>query len=731
MNDHPYGWRVVTSEPCLFVCDDSEDAAVQPDDIVTAVGGIAYLHGMHFPLYTSKFTAGETVTLEVIREDEIINVAYTIPEQSPRFIMSAIAFLAAMPFLAAATFLALIRPLTKQRVYSVVFFCLIGVWLVSGLTTKPLPPLSWLLWVAVPISAYIHWNTPVKLMPLPGWMKYVLYGASGIMVALDIFRVLPAKVFMLSIVLIVLPAYSILLAQIARKDRIRHRQPRLMFFGMTASFAPSLLWITSDAFVAPVTSSIFVTAAVTSMILLPLYYTYAMCYIDVSSFAERRLRYAVMTTTYILLSFVVSGMVVSVVAQFTEWTSSVTSAYALMLTAIALLIYPIVIGYRRFFDAFLYCRLPRDMIAPMEHFSSRLPDTLDTTGLANAVQQMTQETGIAESALYIRRDNTFLLQYVDVLVVPEFLSAEDASDEIAAYAPGIRIFPLTTTDEQVVGIWMIGKKVSDDFYAVGEIAQLHGFAAQIAAVMEVNNLHRQMQENIERTVRQGKLAMVGRFAAELAHQINTPLGSALLNMENELTALEKEKGNDDHQLRVRVALTSLYDAINALKAVRAFSRPVDPSESIDNLHMFFNEMLALAKPKLEDANVTTDIRIDSGLPPMVGDWSRLSIAFGNIIANACEAMGNKNNTLTISASEEGGWVVIRVTDTGVGMPHDVLAHVFDDAFSTKGKRGNMGIGLTISLSIIESLGGDITLMSKEGEGTTVTIRLPVNQGGNT
>jgi signal transduction histidine kinase len=104
------------------------------------------------------------------------------------------------------------------------------------------------------------------------------------------------------------------------------------------------------------------------------------------------------------------------------------------------------------------------------------------------------------------------------------------------------------------------------------------------------------------------------------------------------------------------------------------------------------------------------------------DLPRFSRVLCNIIKNAREAM-IRGGTLTFTTERIGQEISLRVTDTGVGIPECLLPRLFDP-FVTEGKSGGTGLGLAIAKSIVEAHGGKIMVKSKEGEGTTLEIRLP-------
>ena len=160
----------------------------------------------------------------------------------------------------------------------------------------------------------------------------------------------------------------------------------------------------------------------------------------------------------------------------------------------------------------------------------------------------------------------------------------------------------------------------------------------------------------------------------------------------------------------------------------------DPGSLIENL----------VKRTDHEKKYTLDLHIPPGLPPVYVDSGLISMAMGNIITNAKEAMEsggiitisvnnicfNENSAQVLSASidSHGEYVCIDVTDQGTGIEEEVLPKIFDPYFSTKqrGTQKGLGLGLSTSYSIIRKHNGTILVKSTHGAGTTVSIYLPVN-----
>ena len=114
------------------------------------------------------------------------------------------------------------------------------------------------------------------------------------------------------------------------------------------------------------------------------------------------------------------------------------------------------------------------------------------------------------------------------------------------------------------------------------------------------------------------------------------------------------------------------------------------------------------------------------VPKIRCNAQQLSQVFLNLIVNAAQAMGKDAGTITIRTAAEGAHVTVKVIDTGCGMPKEVMEHIFEAFFTTKGAEQGTGLGLSITQDIIKKHNGTITVKSEIGKGTTFTVSLPVS-----
>ena len=239
-----------------------------------------------------------------------------------------------------------------------------------------------------------------------------------------------------------------------------------------------------------------------------------------------------------------------------------------------------------------------------------------------------------------------------------------------------------------------------------------------------------------------KLAAVGTLAAGVGHEINNPLAYVLNNVtwvHGELSKLATASavcappGVAESIRELELPLADALEGVQRVQRIvadlRTFSRPqtVRRQEQV-KLERVLELALNMAAGTLRHrARVEREY---ASVPDVLGDASRLGQLFLNLVMNAAQALpeGNPEEYLLrvcIAPADEGDAVVVEVTDSGEGIPADVLPRIFDPFFTTKPVGVGIGMGLSISHAIAEAHGGSIQVESEPGRGTTFRVRLPV------
>ncbi len=266
------------------------------------------------------------------------------------------------------------------------------------------------------------------------------------------------------------------------------------------------------------------------------------------------------------------------------------------------------------------------------------------------------------------------------------------------------------------------------------------FAAKAATALENAHLYEELKRSYEelartrdRLVQSEKLRALGEMAGGVAHDFNnllTPiLGRAQYLM---LRLAAGEVAPEEIRRSLRIIERAAMDGAETVRRLLGFTRATPrPSEAeVVNVRELFASVAATTEPRWKDEaegrgariEVVLDIR---GARPVVGNPAELREVLLNLVFNAIDAMP-EGGTLTLASWDEEDAVCLAVGDTGVGIPEEIQSRVFDPFFTTKGPQSS-GLGLSVSYGIIRRHEGEIAMDSRPGQGTTVTIRLPVRE----
>ncbi len=230
-----------------------------------------------------------------------------------------------------------------------------------------------------------------------------------------------------------------------------------------------------------------------------------------------------------------------------------------------------------------------------------------------------------------------------------------------------------------------------------------------------------------------RFSAVGTLAAGVAHEINNPLSYVLLNLE--YLVKELPRVGEDPKARERL-LERLLEARHGAERVRAiaedleaFSHREEPSAlgPVDVTKVVRHAM-RMVSHEVQKYGALVDETV--AVPRILGEAARLEQVLANLLVNAAQALPDEDGKpragarVTVRTSAEPPWVVVEVSDTGAGIPADLLDRVFDPFFTTKPVGVGTGLGLPICHSIVTSLGGDISVQSDTGRGSTFRVRLP-------
>ncbi len=267
----------------------------------------------------------------------------------------------------------------------------------------------------------------------------------------------------------------------------------------------------------------------------------------------------------------------------------------------------------------------------------------------------------------------------------------------------------------------------------GEIVRVFGNIMDITerklaeeALHQANEQLRTALEELRATQQQviqsEKLAALGTLAAGVAHELNNPL----MGIMGYVTVACEATQEPQARALLERASRELERMRDLIRNMLGFARPVVEGKlSAVDVAAVLERTLALlrAEFKVRDITVTTEVAAD--LPKVTAQAEYLQQALLNLLMNARDAVeGRPERQIRIAAESRGGQVVVRVVDTGPGIPPERQGRIFDPFFTTKPPGKGTGLGLSIARNIVADLGGSLTCDSRVGEGATFTLMLP-------
>ena len=246
------------------------------------------------------------------------------------------------------------------------------------------------------------------------------------------------------------------------------------------------------------------------------------------------------------------------------------------------------------------------------------------------------------------------------------------------------------------------------------------------------DIYRRIQDETHlKLVRSVKLASLGQLSAGIAHEINNPL-TAVLSYSSLL--LEKAQTEKDKRW-LEIIVSETMRCRNIVAGLLEFARQSPPEIVISQVNGIVERAVSLVEHKESFHNIAIRQSLDPDLPRTKIDREQIYQVLTNLIINAGDAMegkgtltvGSRVHTIESNVSDSRHFIEISIEDTGCGIPQENLERIFDPFFTTKGPTVGTGLGLSICFGIIKRHGGNITVRSAAGEGSTFTIHLPAER----
>jgi signal transduction histidine kinase len=289
------------------------------------------------------------------------------------------------------------------------------------------------------------------------------------------------------------------------------------------------------------------------------------------------------------------------------------------------------------------------------------------------------------------------------------------------------IQPIYWKDELIGGFSVLWLTRSHRF-TPDELRLAEGIALQSALAVENSRLYEGVKEQmaeLKRTqaqlVQSTKLAAIGELAANIAHEINNPL-TTVLGFASFLS--ERMPPADPMREELGLIQEEASRARDIVRDLLQFSRQRDFSPEAADVNAVLEQVIGMVRRQGALNAITVEERYAKDLPAVELDVSRMKQVFLNIINNAVYVMPD-GGSLIIRTGISNGGVRISFEDTGPGIAPEHRDRIFDPFFTTKPEVSGTGLGLSVSLGIVQSHGGTIEVATEMGRGTTFTIALPM------
>ncbi len=297
-------------------------------------------------------------------------------------------------------------------------------------------------------------------------------------------------------------------------------------------------------------------------------------------------------------------------------------------------------------------------------------------------------------------------------------------------AEGIRLSIPILREDRLIGFFNLGGKVTGERLSPEERDMMFALANQTALAIENAKLIQRRLELERRMYEAEKLSSLGQLASSVAHEVRNPLSS----IKTIVQVMEEGTEDESPQKENLSVIVGEIDRLNVMvDRLLRFAKPNEEVGDVD-LEEVINNLVLVLRHEAMKGGIKIDVDFERGLPRVKGDPESLKEIFFNLIFNGIQAM-EEGGVLRVVAKQDlfeagANGILVEVSDTGPGIPGEVLPKIFEPFFTTKEK--GTGLGLTIVENRLDRLSGRIEVESEEGRGTVfkVWLRVMAESRGN-
>jgi signal transduction histidine kinase/iron only hydrogenase large subunit-like protein len=239
-------------------------------------------------------------------------------------------------------------------------------------------------------------------------------------------------------------------------------------------------------------------------------------------------------------------------------------------------------------------------------------------------------------------------------------------------------------------------------------------------------LQRSHQATQDRLVQTERLASMGQISAGVAHEINNPLSTILLYSH---MLLKAHREGDPELEDIRMIVSEANRCRSIMRGLLDFARQSRVVRAPTDLGLLVADLVDTMNMSIDGAPVRVRCEIEPGMPKLLLDADQVRQMLVNLVQNGIDAVGEQPGSITVSAglSESRDLAVLRVKDTGCGMPPEALKEIFTPFYTTKQLGKGTGMGLSIVYGVVKMHAGDIAVDSEPGKGTSFVVRIPIGE----
>lgn len=307
---------------------------------------------------------------------------------------------------------------------------------------------------------------------------------------------------------------------------------------------------------------------------------------------------------------------------------------------------------------------------------------------------------------------------------PAILDRTALGPELGASFQSVLLFPMLAKST-LMGAIVLCRSERRPTFRRADLQRASVLASMVTLALE----NRRLQEHL---VTSERLAAIGQISAGILHEINNPAAYALSNIEHIKSELESRRSNSPDLASLADAAADALDGLERIREITADMRGLSRIARAEDMDVFDLNDAIRSATRIAGFEIRKAGKLVCDLSPGLyvrGSLGPMSQVFVNLLVNGAHAIAESpgpNAHVEIRSGIEGGRAVVRVSDSGAGIPESLRRRVFEPFFTTKSSSLGTGLGLSICREIVEQLKGEITVESSaEHLGAVFVVRLPL------